>query len=310
MNQHSESKTPEQIIEAIFALDLAPIKFKLMDKREGQGWSREKVDHYELEYKRFLGLLVKYPDAPIAPNTNVDKFWHGHILDTMKYADDCEKVFGYFLHHYPYFGMRGEEDAENLANAFVKMQELYEQEFGNAGTSMPAGETAAWCGAAVGEPEQKAGEMAAWCGAAAGKPAQKADETVAWCGAEVGGSQTAAWCGAAAGMPAQKADETVAWCGAAVGKSAQKVEQAAAWCGAAVGKPVQKADETAAWCGAAVGKSAQKVEETVAWCGATVSSPGHAAGETAAWCGAALAMPGQMPAEAAAWCGAAVGKAA
>lgn len=120
----------EQIIARIQALDLEPIKFKLMDSEEGQGWSREYVDEMEVAYKRFLTLSVKYPEETIAPSKDVDKFWHGHILDTMKYADDCQDVFGYFLHHFPYFGMRGNEDAANLVAAGRRTNELYAHEFG------------------------------------------------------------------------------------------------------------------------------------------------------------------------------------
>ncbi len=128
----SESKPVEEIVAAIQALDLEPIKFKLMDTEEGQGWSREYVDEMEIAYRRFLTLSVKYPEETIAPSKDVDKFWHGHILDTMKYAEDCQNVFGYFLHHFPYFGMRGEEDAANLAEAGRTTNRLYEQEFGEA----------------------------------------------------------------------------------------------------------------------------------------------------------------------------------
>ncbi|WP_151637107.1 glycine-rich domain-containing protein [Noviherbaspirillum aerium] len=129
--QTTDQKTVEQIIEAVFALDLDPIKFKLMDAKEGHGWTREEADRHELEYRRFLALVAKYPGEAITPDTNVDKFWHGHILDTMKYAEDCEQVFGYFLHHFPYFGMRDDEDAANLAEAAAKTRSLYQQEFGH-----------------------------------------------------------------------------------------------------------------------------------------------------------------------------------
>src|SRR6266852_2599902 len=129
VNTQLTARPREQVIAAIQALDLDPIKFKLMDREEGQGWSREYVDQMAIEYKRFLTLSVKYPDETIAPSKDVDKFWHGHILDTMKYAEDCQNVFGYFLHHFPYFGMRGEEDAANLAEAGRTTKRLYEEEF-------------------------------------------------------------------------------------------------------------------------------------------------------------------------------------
>jgi hypothetical protein len=138
-----ENSTVAQIVSAIDALDLDPIKLKLMDAEEGQGWSREQADRMELAYRRFLTLLVKFPAELIAPTKDVDRFWHGHILDTMKYAEDCERVFGCFLHHFPYFGMRGEDDAANLRAAADNMHALYEREFGE-----PLPGAAAFCAAA------------------------------------------------------------------------------------------------------------------------------------------------------------------
>jgi hypothetical protein len=59
----------------------------------------------------------------------VDTFWHFHILDTVKYAADCERVFGYFLHHNPYIGLRGGGDEEVLRQYGERMRELYEATF-------------------------------------------------------------------------------------------------------------------------------------------------------------------------------------
>jgi len=196
------TKSVEQVVSAINALDLDPIKLKLMDPEEGHGWSREYVDRVELAYRRYLTLLVKFPEETIAPSKDVDKFWHGHILDTMKYAEDCESVFGYFLHHFPYFGMRGEEDAVNLRDASERMHSIYEREFGE---STPA--NAAWCMAA-----QKA---SAWCMAA-----QKAS---AWC-MVARPTASSAWCMAA--TPPAKADS--AWC-----MAAKTAMSGSAWCMAA-----------------------------------------------------------------------------
>ncbi|MFL6566016.1 MAG: glycine-rich domain-containing protein [Burkholderiales bacterium] len=123
-------RSTRQMIEAIEALDLGPIKFKLMDPEEGEGWSREFVEHMELQYKRYLTLVAKYPRETIAPAKDLDRFWHAHILDTRKYMDDCERVFGFYLHHFPYFGMRGADDAAALARAGERTRELYEAEFG------------------------------------------------------------------------------------------------------------------------------------------------------------------------------------
>jgi hypothetical protein len=119
----------------IDALDLSMIKLKLQDCEEGPGWSAERCDTVEIDYKRFLALKRAYPDREVVPNKEVDVFWHQHILDTEKYAEDCETLFGAFLHHYPYFGMRGEEDHANLCAAFVETQNLYELHFGVKGSS-------------------------------------------------------------------------------------------------------------------------------------------------------------------------------
>ncbi|MFK3738410.1 glycine-rich domain-containing protein [Massilia sp. TN1-12] len=119
-------------LTAVMELDLEPIKAKLMHVASGEGWSREKADAVEKEYRRFLCLMKLYPHEETAPLVDVDTFWHYHILDTMKYAQDCEQVFGYFLHHYPYVGMRGGDDAQFRLDSGERMRELYEATFGEA----------------------------------------------------------------------------------------------------------------------------------------------------------------------------------
>jgi hypothetical protein len=118
------------VMHDIEALDLSMIKRKLQDPEEGMGWDVDECDEIEVEYKRYLALKRAYPDRDIVPNQPVDKFWHYHILDTMKYAEDCQSIFGYFLHHYPYFGMSGPEDEQALREAFDETAALYESHFG------------------------------------------------------------------------------------------------------------------------------------------------------------------------------------
>jgi hypothetical protein len=118
--------------KTIFDLDLDPIKVKLMHEESGEGWSRAQVDAVEFEYRRFLCLMKLFPHEEVAPLFDTDIFWHYHILDTMKYAADCEQIFGYFLHHFPYTGLRGEGDEAAHRRVGARMQELYEATFGEA----------------------------------------------------------------------------------------------------------------------------------------------------------------------------------
>ena len=129
-----QSLASSQLIgaQAINQLDLGPIKVKLMEQEEGEGWSVEQVNLVEKWYKRFLFLNIKYSSVSIVPNTIIDTFWHFHILDTYKYAEDCQKVFGKFFHHFPYFGMRGEADANDLKEAFSETKDMFFVEFGES----------------------------------------------------------------------------------------------------------------------------------------------------------------------------------
>lgn len=139
-------KTNTEAVHRIHQLDLGCIKFKLMDAEEGKGWSRAKVDKVEILYKRFLILKAKNPSVSVVPTHDIDDMWHAHILDTAKYIDDCNEIFGFYLHHFPYLGMRGTEDRKNLEQAFATTREMFIREFGEDIVS--EGEIVAWrmCG--------------------------------------------------------------------------------------------------------------------------------------------------------------------
>lgn len=116
--------------EEISNLDLEPIMVKVMDKEEGLGWSFDFTKKVAEEYKKYLALCLEYPNEALVPSSYIDDFWHYHILDTLKYQEDCQNVFGYFLHHFPYFGMRGKEDEDNLKTAWKDSCAIYEKHFG------------------------------------------------------------------------------------------------------------------------------------------------------------------------------------
>lgn len=143
--------------KALADLDLDCIKIKLMDHDEGKGWTRTHADRIESLYKRFM-YLTYFSHSSIVPTRDVDAFWHQHILDTEKYAADCEQVFGEFIHHFPYFGMRGPEDAANFATAFEETQRIYSDTFGGDYTAHSATKVrceAGRCGGKCGSPHCK-----------------------------------------------------------------------------------------------------------------------------------------------------------
>lgn len=120
----------EKLDPKVAALDLGPIRFKLLQPGSPVQWTEDQAKMVEQEYRKFLTLRILHPKTPIVPDSTVDVFWHQHILDTQKYADDCQSVFGEFMHHFPYFGLRGKEDAATLQSTFKVTGEAYEAAFG------------------------------------------------------------------------------------------------------------------------------------------------------------------------------------
>ncbi len=111
-------------------LDLADVLMKLANPEEGETSAGEMLDVWEQEYRRFLALRLAHPDAEIVPCKIVDEMWHRHILDTAAYREDCDAIFGHFVDHFPYFGMRDEQDAQDLTDAYALTLDLYADAFG------------------------------------------------------------------------------------------------------------------------------------------------------------------------------------
>jgi len=122
----------ESVQDYIAHIDFSLLKEKLSLPAEegGEAWSAEVTDHVEVKYKRWLLLKWKNENVLIPPPMDVDAFWHGHILETQSYWRDCLVLFGKYLHHYPYFGIRGKADKEKLERSFENTVRLYEEEYG------------------------------------------------------------------------------------------------------------------------------------------------------------------------------------
>jgi hypothetical protein len=103
----SESRINEE------SLDL--IRCKMGDTPE-LGLGEEEVEMSVGEYRRFLILKMENPGVKLAPTGLMDKAWHTHILDTRRYAEDCETMFGRFLHHHPSYKGVESGEKENVAS--------------------------------------------------------------------------------------------------------------------------------------------------------------------------------------------------
>jgi hypothetical protein len=232
--------------DTIAALDLDPIKFKLMHE---EGWSLQEANAVEVEYRRFLYLMKMFPNEDTAPLVDVDTFWHYHILDTVKYAADCDHIFGYFLHHFPYVGMRGKEDEEALERMGERMRTLYEETFGESyvRTASPGAEAATDACAS-----STTSAKPAYCGVAIAGSAYCDVPTVVSAYAGVAAANTA-YCGVPPAKPA--------YCGVGDAKPAYfGVPQAKrAYCGVTRAKP--------AYCGV--------TRENAAYCGVTRAQPAY-----------------------------------
>lgn len=271
-------------LDTITALDLDSIKQKVMQVDSGEGWTLEQANAVELEYRRFLYLAKMFPHEPTAPLSEVDIFWHHHILDTMKYAADCEQVFGYFLHHVPDSGARGQDDEALHQRNDARTRELYEATFGEAylrpaqshAVTAHSAQTAAWC-----VPTQKdpISAKAAWCVPTQANPAAPQPMSAA-----------TAWCVPTQANPAspQPMSAVTAWCVPADGNlaSARRAAARTAWCVPTEAK--RPAAHDMAWCVPAKADPApsQRAAANTAWCVPTQGTAGASSPIAAntAWC--------------------------
>lgn len=111
------------IDQDISALDLDPIGYKLcLD----EGWALDQIDQAITEYRIFL-QAVRLNVGPLVPTNQTDTVWHHHILDTEKYHEDCDNLFGRYVHHFPYSGLMGEDDAQLQEKRFSRSLAVYQE---------------------------------------------------------------------------------------------------------------------------------------------------------------------------------------
>lgn len=117
-----ESMSLSEREEAIDAYDLSFVYEKI--KRESK-LSGENMGKLELEFKRFMKLVLN-EEGPLAMiDIRVDEIWHSFILFTPQYQQFCEQVMGFFVHHQPRTSVTPVPEA-----AIVKFVTAYQRRYG------------------------------------------------------------------------------------------------------------------------------------------------------------------------------------
>lgn len=120
-------------------LDLEPIVYKLVHSEPGEEpLTLTDADQAVALYRYFLKLCVLYPGMMLVPTRQLDRVWHTHMLDTAKYRADCDAMFGQFMDHFPYAGLRGVGDRQAWEEAFAGTCRLFREQFGADIGTQPA----------------------------------------------------------------------------------------------------------------------------------------------------------------------------
>jgi hypothetical protein len=126
----------QTFLQKVRLLDLKPIAAQLMHSQPQR--SSKSIIRAIADYLEFLYLVDRHPHFRLVPTVEVDQVWHHHILDTRKYAEDCQILFGKFIHHSAHAGNRSEEHRLAQLKAFALTQALYRHYFGRTVGSVPA----------------------------------------------------------------------------------------------------------------------------------------------------------------------------
>lgn len=126
-HKNKEKNNQTNLIQYIkcINLDLEYIEKRLMNKL---GWSQKKTKEAIRKYKNFLLLILKYPEQQFAPTSDIDEVWHNHILFTRDYTNDCQAIFGKYIHHNPYKNT-GPKENHMKQKIGSQTSDIYFQEF-------------------------------------------------------------------------------------------------------------------------------------------------------------------------------------
>lgn len=104
----------DEMIKKVSELEMDWIYRSLISK---EALTPEEAHKAVEQYRVFLKISAANPGMNIPITKLGDKAWHIHILNTRKYAEDCQNIFGEFLHHdADAFGTEGYKRAIEATN--------------------------------------------------------------------------------------------------------------------------------------------------------------------------------------------------
>jgi hypothetical protein len=123
-NAVAKASLRKELIALRKRLDLSKVVKKTA---ENYKWNREQTAYAVEQYIHHWYICINHPGQAIAAISYAgDLLWHQHIIDTQKYATDCQSILGRFLGHLPIYG---KPSAQEKA-AYEATQALYLEAFG------------------------------------------------------------------------------------------------------------------------------------------------------------------------------------
>jgi hypothetical protein len=138
MMSYKQLAVDYSFLKKLQTLDWQTIRHHLLNSDEGRDFTRAQAARAIWQYGLFLLLAQKYPGIRLVPTEEIDAVLHAHIATDRQYHDDCQTLFGGFVHHSAGRGTRG--DRAEWLEAFDRTKQLFEKTFGRGamGYSTPA----------------------------------------------------------------------------------------------------------------------------------------------------------------------------
>lgn len=127
LKQQFLSPEGQQFLMKLSNLDLEMIAFEIKQKC---GWTGKQTKQAIAHYLMFLFLIYLYPNQTLVPTQEIDRVWHEHILNTLKYTRDCQTLFGRYIHHTPSYSFTDDVELWKANTAFGRTVRLFERHFG------------------------------------------------------------------------------------------------------------------------------------------------------------------------------------